>query len=432
MIVVRYKKSLYFAAALAFRGTLSKRFHQRIAMGTTSPIQKQLRFISLFAGCGGLDLGFIQEGFQNIGAFDIDANALKVHHHNLQSPTFVHDLLNGLPSSFGRPRAEVLLAGAPCQGFSTLGKRLLDDPRNNLLVEAGKLAVCLSPDIFVAENVPAVLSGPHRKYWKALDEVLRSAEYKTMQIVCDATHHGVSQTRRRVFLIAWRGRAEINLQIPARRSGILRDVISNINGALNHNLRPIPKGSQELLIAKRIGPGQKLSNARGGARAVHTWDIPEVYGRTSSGERKVLELILHLRRRERIRAWGDADPLPMSRLHREFGKAIIDTLARKGYLRRLGTNIDLTNTFNGKYRRLSWDEPSKTVDTRFGSARYYLHPSEHRGFTVREAARIQGFPDSYHFLGSESHQFQMIGNAVPPPLARCVAAAIRGTFFSLP
>lgn len=95
----------------------------------------------------------------------------------------------------------------------------------------------------------------------------------------------------------------------------------------------------------------------------------------------------------------------------------MDSLIHKGYIRRTGDECDLVGTFNGKYRRLSWSEPSYTVDTRFGAPRYFLHPDEQRGFTVREAARIQGFRDDYIFHGNEAAQYRVIGNAVPPPLA---------------
>ena len=87
--------------------------------------------------------------------------------------------------------------------------------------------------------------------------------------------------------------------------------------------------------------------------------------------------------------------------------------------------MDLSHTFNGKYRRLSWDHPAPTVDTRFGDPKYYLHPEEQRGLSVREAARIQGFPDDFVFAGSKAAQFRMVGNAVPPPLAKQLAEAIR-------
>jgi DNA (cytosine-5)-methyltransferase 1 len=85
----------------------------------------------------------------------------------------------------------------------------------------------------------------------------------------------------------------------------------------------------------------------------------------------------------------------------------------------------LSHTFNGKYRRLSYAHPSPAVDTRFGTPAYYLHPEEPRGFTAREAARIQGFPDSFFFEGTKATQFKMIGNAVPPPVAESIATAIK-------
>ena len=99
----------------------------------------------------------------------------------------------------------------------------------------------------------------------------------------------------------------------------------------------------------------------------------------------------------------------------------MEGLIAKGYLRRVEEGIDLVGTFNSKFRRLAWDKPSCTVDTRFGAPRYFLHPSQQRGFTVQEAARIQGFPDRYVFQGNEQAQYRVIGNAVPPPLGSFAA-----------
>jgi DNA (cytosine-5)-methyltransferase 1 len=103
----------------------------------------------------------------------------------------------------------------------------------------------------------------------------------------------------------------------------------------------------------------------------------------------------------------------------------LDSLLSKGYIRRVGRYYDLTHTFNGKFRRLSWNAPALTVDTRFGDPRYFLHPEEDRGFTVREVARVQGFPDSYIFFGRERLSYTMLGNAVPPPMARSIAQLVR-------
>jgi DNA (cytosine-5)-methyltransferase 1 len=177
-------------------------------------------------------------------------------------------------------------------------------------------------------------------------------------------------------------------------------------------------------ISQRIGPGQKLSNVRGGERSVHTWHIPEVFGYTTAAECEVLETIMRIRRAERRRDFGDADPVPQTRLKMEFGAKtdrLLKSLIRKGFLRIINGNFDLVHTFNGKCRRFRWDDIACAVDTRFGDPNLFLHPNEHRPFTVREAARIQGFPDSFRFDNSESENFKMIGNAVPPTMAEAAA-----------
>ena len=164
---------------------------------------------------------------------------------------------------------------------------------------------------------------------------------------------------------------------------------------------------------------------RGGENSVATWDIPEVFGMITKNERTVLELLRRLRRQDRKRDNGDADPVSFARLEAALGAQFrfhVDALLRKGYLRRIAGKVDLVGTFNGKFRRLAWNKPSCTVDTRFGSPRYFLHPSQQRGFTVREAARIQGFNDNYMFHGSEGGQYRIIGNAVPPPLGALAAS----------
>ena len=239
---------------------------------------------------------------------------------------------------------------------------------------------------------------------------------------------GVAQTRKRMVLLAWDAGSDIRLQLPQITGGNLRDAIGDIGGAMNHVPRALQPGSSAGKIARRIGPGQKLCNVRAGDRCVHTWHIPEVFGKTTLFERTVLLALMRARRRNRIRDFGDADPVRAGVLYRAVGKPVAQTLRRlerKGYVRRLNGHYDLCHTFNGKYRRLSWEKPAPTVDTRFGQSRYYLHPNENRGFTVREAARIQGFPDSFMFDGPEAAHFRLIGNAVPPPLAQCLAEYIR-------
>jgi len=243
-------------------------------------------------------------------------------------------------------------------------------------------------------------------------------------MVLQAADLGMAQLRRRAFLMAWRTGREVRFLRPGLRAGRLVDALHGVASAANHEPRLLPPGSAERRIAVRVRPGQKLCNVRGGPNAVPTWSIPEVFGEVTPEEITVLEMLRRLRRQARARDFGDADPVSPARLETALGapfKRLVASLAAKGYVRRTDDHLDLAQTFNGKFRRLSWDDPSHTVDTRFGAPRYFLHPDEHRGFTVREAARIQGFPDDYIFHGDERSQFRLIGNAVPPPLAHLAA-----------
>lgn len=383
-------------------------------------------FYSLFSGCGGLDLGFVRAGFTPRLSVDKDANALAVHERYLKSPVEQLDLATTDPSISRTARIDVLLAGSPCQGFSTIGQRRIDDPRNSLLLVASRLTEKHRPKVVVAENVLGALSGEHRLYWQALHDSMRSLGYRTKDFHINSAEFGVAQSRRRVVMISWKTRA---LEVPDLENAhpvVLRDVLLSLDGAPNHTPVDLPISSKHRKIAEKIGPGQKLTNSRGGALSVHTWEIPEVFGRTNKQQREVLTTVLRLRRQERKRDFGDADPVETKILEKMFGRELLAQLVGKGYLRDLNGFHDLTSTFNGKYRRFKLDGLSRTVDTRFGDHTSVLHPLAHRSFTVREAARIQGFPDEVVFSGSLKEQFRMIGNAVPPPMAFAIAKAVRG------
>lgn len=382
-------------------------------------------FLSLFCGCGGMDLGFEQAGFRGLGAFDIDHSAIGVHAANLRGPSEACDLNSGSPLG---SRPDVVIAGPPCQGFSTLGKRKVSDPRNSLLVIAARHAIRMRPRAIVIENVSGVVAGKHAEYWGTAERIIASAGYKisTQRVV--SSDFGVPQIRRRILMIAWRSKADEPLLAGTARRLTLSAALKDVQSQPNHEPKYLREGSNDHSIALRIGPHQKLCNVRGGDRSVPTWEIPEVFGRTNSRERQVLVAIQKLRRCLRRRDHGDADPLSILDVSGHIGRDVtgdIAVLTQKGYLRRLGRRFDLAHSFNGKFRRLDWEQVAPAVDTRFGEPRYYLHPDEHRGLSVREAARIQGFPDDFVFSGPRAVQFRMVGNAVPPPLARNVAVLVR-------
>lgn len=388
-------------------------------------------FVSLFSGCGGFDLGFIKAGFKCIGAFDINKLAIDVHKKNLGSDVFEHDLSTGTIPKLSHSKIDVVIAGPPCQGFSTAGKRRLNDPRNELLLISGAIAVKIKPKVFILENVTGVTAGSHKYYWDTLKQQLSLNGYQVAEVRCNTNTFGVPQSRNRMLMIAWNNNIQLDISLPQVEGGTLKEAISGITDLPNHEVRYLCPNSDIAKIAKRIKSDQKLCDVRGGVRSVHTWQIPEVFGVTTKDEIEMLEFIQRIRRRERVRSNGDADPVSFEKLNGVFGTStdlLINSLISKKYLKRTDSKYDLAHGFNGKYRRLSWEKPSLTVDTRFGDPRYFLHPSEDRGFTVREAARIQGFPDDFLFLGQEKDQYRLVGNAVPPPLAYCVASYVSKAF----
>lgn len=394
-------------------------------------------YASLYSGCGGFDHGFSREGFECLGAYDIEPSAVNVYRKNIDENVFEHDLTEELlPNHDQSKEAELLLAGSPCQGFSTVGQRKFDDPRNKLLIRSAEIALDIRPKVVICENVPAVKSGKHKFYWDQLTKLLSSADYHVEEFLYNFSDLSLPQIRKRLFLIAYRGKKvpKESLVIPSASQLSLQKAINGAHNAPNHEYTELNGESRDELIANKIRIGQKLSNVRGGDLAVHTWEIPEVYGHVSESEERLLVAIRKLRRKIRKRDFGDADPLTIDELsdHYEYPfKRDLKSLIKKGYIVEKSPGLyDLKNTFNGKFRKLHPDKPSLTVDTNFWNPRYFLHPFENRGFSVREAARIQGFPDDFVFEGTLKQQFTMVGNAVPPTVSRSLAILIKDIFFS--
>jgi DNA (cytosine-5)-methyltransferase 1 len=297
-----------------------------------------------------------------------------------------------------------------------------------LLLEVAEIAAQAKPEVVLIENVRGLLNPQFRDYWEALLGKLADCGYTTSFKIVQANEFGVPQRRNRVIIVASHSATPFDFAFQSSQQISLREALLDIDKVHDHTKRKLPRNSLELKIAKHIRPGQKLSNVRGGAASVHTWDIPEVFGSTTTKERLVLETILVLRRQNRRRTTGDADPVSARDITHSIGSStstILSSLIEKGYVRKLDKYYDLTNAFNGKFRRPQWDDLAPTVDTRFGQPRYFLHPEEHRGFSVREAARIQGFPDTFNFDVADSAAYRLIGNAVPPPMAKSIAMLIK-------
>ncbi|MCY3818897.1 MAG: DNA cytosine methyltransferase [Gammaproteobacteria bacterium] len=378
-------------------------------------------FLSLFSGCGGLDSGFHELGFRCIGAFDRDSLTVATYNQNFgdsQATTFDLRQWRSLSTAL---KPDVIVAGSPCQGFSPIGEFDSRDPRNPLLLVPILLGIRQRTPLIMIENVPGVAMNRHSSIWRRAHHLLGRAGYHVRVATMNAADLGAPQLRRRVILMASLTPIP-TLSFEAKPGTTIESVLDATHIQQPELLR---RDSRSWKIARRIRQGQKLCNVRNGPSAVHTWNIPDVFGEVSTAERKLLEEMIGLRRRHRVRDHGDADPVRLAILRTEFGPRVertVDGLVRRGYLRQpTSTTCDLRHTFNGKYRRLSATAPSHAVLTNFCDPSHFLHPHEDRGFTPREAARIQSFPDDFVFLGSPDQQARLIGNAVPPVVSSALA-----------
>lgn len=386
-------------------------------------------FLSFFSGLGGFDLGFSKSGLRCVGAIDNHAPVLKLYSENFKdTPTGVFDLSIEFPPAEWAENVDVFLMGPPCQGFSTMAGNNFNDKRNDLLLQSARMVSHYRPTIAVIENVPGASNTRHHTQWTATLELLRSAGYRVKVLALTASHYSVPQTRKRNVIVAWCNDVDNVPNVVRTGTVTVGDSLQDLDGIPGHNPVELDPNSRIGMIARAVGPGKRLSNARDGERYVHTWDIPQVFGETTPKQRELLHLVLRLRRRERRRNWGDADPVAPDKLREALSwdpDPEIDNLRSLGYLRDREGGIDLTHTFNGKHVRPDQDGLAPTIDTRILDPHYFLHPTENRGLTIREAARLQTFPDDFKIVAAQREAQKAIGNAVPPRLADAIAKSIR-------
>ena len=399
------------------------------------------KIVSLYSGCGGMDLGFIQAGFEVIWAIDNDKSACDTYRFNLgekiQNKNIHNINFNDIPDM------DILIAGPPCQGFSTVGKMHPDDKRNNLLELIPSIIEIKKPNIIFIENVRGLTAVKGGNTLNDFIANLIRLGYRVEYEIINSCDVGIPQNRQRIIIFANKiGLVNFfdtfikNYKLDKKTlHGVIGD-IENIGTLSNHYYSK--KFSEEYVsIMKKISEGQKLCNTRLGKSSIHTWDIPEVYGETTDREKYILLLIAKNRRLKRFRkkeSWQDASPLSLNEIREIAGGKVsteeIRKLVEKNYLvEKFEGLFDIKNTFNGKFRRPRYDKPSEAILTNYSSPRNYIHPKKNRPFTVRECARIQSFPDNFLFKGTINDQYRMIGNAVPPVLARFLALHLKEMLF---
>jgi DNA (cytosine-5)-methyltransferase 1 len=343
--------------------------------------------VDVFSGAGGMSLGARWAGIDVRVAIEMNTAAALTHANNHQGCLTINgDVrhISDIASSQLQREELVLFGGPPCQAFSTSNQRTRGpkNERNYLYREFLRLTRRLRPKWVVFENVPGILERRSKPYVDDLNVALRRLNYGTSSGVLNAMDFGVPQNRNRFFLIAALGTEAPSLPVSTSRSHI------TVDEAI-HDLPVLSNGASICTLPYKSKPSSRYARKMRGKRVKSTNNL------VSNNASYVVK------RYKYIPPGGNWSDIP------------------GGLMRNYA---DPTRCHTGIYHRLRGDEPSVVI----GNFRknMLIHPAQDRGLSVREAARLQSFPDSYIFYGSIGQQQQQVGNAVPPLLALAVFRAI--------
>lgn len=338
----------------------------------------------LFAGVGGLSQGFIKAGCVVAIAIEFDkeiANAYKKNHP--LTDVYAEDItkLDFKEIHKKHPTIDIVMGGPPCQGFSQKGKRLsLKDSRNFLFQQFVKFVKEFSPKYFVLENVPNIITTANGFFKNQIIDSFNKLGYEVCCDVLKASDFGVPQDRRRAVFLGEKGKLEISLPLPTGEKNTIKDAIYDL---------PFIES----------GEGDEIS--------FYTKDPTSAYQKELRNNETVLHN--HVATKHSNKAIEKLKLIPKGK-----GKEV------------LPPELLTKSIYSGTWSRLIESGIAPTITTRFDtpSSGRFTHPVLNRCLTIREAARIQSFPDTFVFYGSKSSQMKQVGNAVPPRLSYAIAKAI--------
>jgi DNA (cytosine-5)-methyltransferase 1 len=388
-------------------------------------VKKDLRVLDLFAGAGGFSQGFHWAGFTTGVAIDHNATAvetLEANFGHLGTKALVRDLgtfrpedLDAYLAANEEPRRfDVIIGGPPCQGWSSVGRGKIrslrnpggrrqedSDPRNELYKNFLRYVDFYQPSVAVMENVPGMLSHNGKNVAERVAGSLSELGYTVSWELLDASTLGVPQVRKRLFFVGVRSDLRKTFVFPLTQT--------------DTGDRVYP----EVTVKDAIGD---LPVIRNGARE---WVRPYTRRAPLSEFAK------------RMRENADPDTVfdHVCRNQNDQDLEAFRLMKEGGWYRDLPKHLKRyrDDIFQDKYKKLVWDRPSWCVTAHLSKDCYtHIHPSQTRTISVREAARLQSFPDCFYFAGSMGAKFQLIGNAVPPLLAERIAAALRDQVFDGP
>jgi DNA (cytosine-5)-methyltransferase 1 len=344
----------------------------------------ELAFADLFCGAGGLSFGFRMAGFAPAVAVEVDPWAARTYLANHPGVRFIvkdirkvsaEEVAEAARLAVASRRLDVLIGGVPCEGYSLLNRSYDPlDPRNYLFAEFMRMVRGLRPRAVVIENVPGMKRRRNGEFVSAVSDALADAGYRVSVFELDAVRYGVPQRRVRLFFV---GTRDGLFTIPRATHAIgggsphpvtVRDAISDL---------------------PPVAPG-------GGATQYTQPPLTAFQASMRDGSERLANHVAPSHPRWTVERIARTPP----------GGALYSTFAQR--------------------IRLAWDTPAPTIPA--GGVRpqwFFAHPEQPRGLTVREVARLQGFPDSYVFMGPIVKQRVLVGDAVPPPVARAIAERLR-------
>jgi DNA (cytosine-5)-methyltransferase 1 len=379
---------------------------KRVQKNTMRPVA-----VDLFAGAGGMSLGFEQAGFDVAAAVEIDPIHSCIHHFNFPNCSVIPRSVRNLSGNDIRKLAgiqgkvHVVFGGAPCQGFSMIGKRVLDDPRNSLVRDFVRIVSELDADYFVFENVKGLTVGAHRKFLEELIETFEAHGYcvRLPWSVLNAVSYGVPQDRKRLFLLG----AKKGLKRPLYPSPITTcagrdsEIALPAGPSCKDALDDLPDADR----FKTLLADDKVSTA--------AWGVPSPYAREMRCSDSESWHFGYTRvwNPEILTSSARTDHSEISKLRfSETDPGSVEPISR--FFKLSPTGVSNTLRAGTDAARGAFTSPRPI---------HYKYP---RCVTVREMARLHGFPDWFRFHCTKWHGARQIGNAVPPPLARAVASSI--------
>ncbi|MFA5501847.1 MAG: DNA cytosine methyltransferase [Sulfurovaceae bacterium] len=355
---------------------------------------KKFTAVDIFSGAGGLSIGAKMAGISPVMAVEFDqyaAETYKTNHKEIARNVLQKDIREVNPLEHTEKNPFILFGGPPCQGFSIANTktRNLDNPNNWMFKEYVKFLKDLEPEWFLFENVAGFKSFGDGSFAKEVEEALSNPlddpdtlSYQTSSALLDASDFGVPQKRKRFFIVGHRKQ----------------------NGGIKFNFDKLQK-KPVVSVGKAIADLPELSNGQILEECPYRGKALSDYAKLMRGQQhKALQNYVTASKPhivERYKAIGQGENWKVA-----LEKGLLDSYS------------STKHTHSGIYKRLTENEPSVTIANYRKSM--LIHPWEHRGLSLREAARLQSFPDNFVFKGPHSYQQQQVGNAVPPLLAKAI------------